>query len=171
MMNNDWNTCLFFNSYQANRDGQIRNEKSGRIMKPYRQKTGYVFVCLQHNGKSYTKTVHRLVWEAFNGPIPEGMDVNHINEDKTDNRLENLNLMTRKENINWGTCIERRRQKQRNNIRSKVILQYGLDGELVQEWPSEKEIERILGYNQGNISRCCSGVIKTSYNYIWRYKE
>ena len=55
--------------------------------------------------------VHRLVWESFNGKIPDGLQVNHIDEIKDDNRLVNLNLMTAKENINWGTAIYRRVDK------------------------------------------------------------
>lgn len=55
--------------------------------------------------------VHRLVWESFNGKIPDGLQVNHIDEIKDDNRLANLDLMTAKENINWGTAIVRRVEK------------------------------------------------------------
>ena len=82
-----------------------------KIFKPQIDHRGYYRVELwkQSIGKRYK--VHRLVWEAFNGSIPEGLQVNHINEIKTDNRLENLNLMTPKENTNWGTGIERRAKK------------------------------------------------------------
>lgn len=50
-------------------------------------------------GRGNTKNIHRLVWEAFHGAIPPGFEVNHRNGDKTDNRLENLELVTRSENM------------------------------------------------------------------------
>ena len=100
---------------QKNRWGQsmIRIQKS-RLMKTQVNKNGYVRLTLHKDGILKNHCVHRLVYEAFVGEIPDGMQVNHINEIKTDNRVENLNLMTPKENTNYGTCIERRTKKQTN---------------------------------------------------------
>lgn len=171
MIEQEWNDCAELNGLQANRDGQIRNKNTGYILKQTADKKDYVFVQTTIEGRSFRKAVSRLVWSAFNGPIPEGMQVNHINEDKSDNRLENLNLMSPKENCNWGTRNERIKRTQENNNRSKSILQFDAKGNFIQEWPSAKEIERTLRYDQANISRCCNGIYKTSYNYIWRFKE
>ena len=137
-----------------------------KILKPGIVNNGYYQVELCKNSIRKFYMVHRLVWEAFNGQIPEGLQVNHINEIKTDNRLSNLNLMTPKENINWGTGIERGHKKQ-----SKVVLQFTLDNILVKEYPSTKQVERELGFAQGNISKCCKGKRKTAYNFKWKYKE
>ena len=169
--------------YEANKLGEIRSIDrwveypdgrkrffKGRILKTSNDKNGYQLVTLSYNGKRITKKVHRLVWEAFNGEIPEGMQVNHINEDKTDNRLENLNLMTPKENINWGISLKRRAERQRNDKRSKPVLQFTLDGVLVKEWPSTKECGRN-GFNQSAVSACCRGKLKTYKGYIWKYKN
>ena len=165
--------------YQASNLGQVKSlkkkkkKKNGslvtvkeRILKLKLTHRGYYRVDLwkQSIGKHYK--VHRLVWEAFNGPIPEGLQVNHINEVKTDNRLSNLNLMTCKENSNWGTGIERRAKKQ-----SKAVLQFTLDNILVKEYPSTHQVERETGFNQSHICACCNGKYKTAYNYIWKYKE
>ena len=81
-----------------------RHTNKERMLKTQLYK-GYVYVFLKRT-KGYR--VHRLVYEAFIGPIPDGMQVNHIDEDKSNNRLDNLNLMTPKENCNYGTGIERR---------------------------------------------------------------
>ena len=76
--------------------------QKGRILKPGKNSKGYMTVILCKDRKKKTFLVHRLVYDAFNGKIPEGMQVNHINEIKTDNSLWNLNLMTNQENCNWG---------------------------------------------------------------------
>ena len=170
--------------YQASNLGRVkslerfRKGKNGslvtvkeRILKPKLTNRGYYRVDLwkQSIGKHYK--VHRLVWEAFNGSIPEGLQVNHINEVKTDNRLSNLNLMTCKENTNWGTGIERGHKKQINGKTSKPVLQFTLEDILIKEYPSINQVERELGFAQPNISACCNGKQKTAYNYIWKYKE
>ena len=132
---------------------------------------GYYQVSLYKNSKVKHYMVHRLVWEAFNGTIPEGYEVNHINEVKTDNRLSNLNLMTHKENMNYGSRTERSAKKQINGKLSKVVLQFTLDNILVKEYQSAHQVERELGFNRGNICSCCNGKLKTAHGFIWRYKE
>lgn len=157
--------------YEVSNKGNIRSlnyrHKKGylHIMKQETTKCGYKRICLWENksGKSYY--VHRLVWAAFNKDIPAGMQINHINEDKTDNRLENLCLMTPTENLNYGT-----RSCKAALSKSKAVLQYSLSGELIKKWVSIKTIEQEYGYWHGAISRACrkNG---TSYGYIWRYAE
>ena len=165
--------------YQASNLGRVKSlsrfkkGKNGssvtvkeRILKPKINSCGYFQVGLFKNSIGKFYMVHRLVFETFNGSIPEGLQVNHINEIKSDNRLSNLNLMTPKENTNFGTGIERRAKKL-----SKVVLQFTLEGILIKEYPSTKQVERETGFLQQNISNCCNGKQKTAYNYIWRYKE
>lgn len=130
---------------------------------------GYHRVTLFNNGKPKSLYVHRLVWSAFNGKIPDGMEVNHINEVKTDNRLENLNLMSRNENINYGTRNERVSAKMTNGKLSKKVSQYDLNGNYIKEWESVAEVQRKSRYLQSGISACCRGEQKTAYGYIWKY--
>ena len=146
------------------RNGKLVLRK-GKILKPYLIK-GYLRVGLCKNGKSKYCFVHRLVYETFNGKVPNGFEINHISECKTDNRICNLNLLSHKANINWGTGIERKSKSQ-----SKPVIQKSLQGELVRVWPSAHEVERQLGYGQENICACCKGKIKTAYKYIWEYEE
>lgn len=68
---------------------------------------GYCLVNLYKDGKGKTFKVHRLVVTSFIGPIPRGMVVNHINENKLDNRLSNLEICTQKKNMNHGSCKAR----------------------------------------------------------------
>ena len=160
-----WKSIIGYEGlYEASNFGRIRSlnyKHTGetRILKLGKSTGGYLQVNLCKNGKVKMCLIHRLVFEAFNGKIPEGYDVNHINENKTDNRLENLNLMTRKENINYGTRTERC---------SKPVYQYTLDGVLVHVWPSTRECDRN-GFNQSNVAKCCRGERKSHKGYIWSY--
>ena len=159
--------------YQVSNLGRIKSfyGLKEKILKPSRDRYGYYQVFLYKNSIKKWYSVHRLVWEAFNGSIPENMQVNHINEIKSDNRLENLNLMTCKENSNWGTRNERVSIKMTNGKLSKVVLQFTLDNILVKEYPSIRQAERETGFANSYIVNCCKGKYKQAYGYIWRYKE
>lgn len=166
-----WNEIPEFEGkYQASNFGRIKslnynNTGKEQILKPISDKDGYLLVSLSKNGKPKTYKIHRLVWKTFNGKIPEGMQINHIDEDKSNNRLDNLELMTCKENINYGTHNERVAK-----TLSKPVFQYNKQGELIKEWCSTIEIERQLGFDQGHISSCCLGKFKSAYGYDWRYQ-
>lgn len=157
--------------YQASNLGRVKSlERSYRrkekILKPKLTRDGYYLVGLFKNSNEKFYQVHRLVYEAFNGQIPEGLQVNHINEIKTDNRLSNLNLMTPKENTNYGTGIERRAKS-----KSKPVLQFTLEDILIKEYPSTKQAERETGFSHQNIIKCCKGKYKTAYGFKWKYKN
>lgn len=137
--------------------------QKGRILKLNKSK-GYLRVQLCKDGKPKWFKIHRLVYEAFNGKIPENMQVNHINEIKTDNSVWNLNLMSPKENINYGIGIKRRATKE-----SQPVLQLTLDEVLVKEWPSMREAGRN-GFDQGAVSACCLGKLKSYKGFLWRKK-
>lgn len=141
------------------------------ILQPKYDKYGYLVVNLSVDNVVKTRKVHRLVWLTFNGPVPSGKVINHINEDKTDNRLENLNLLSVKENNCWGTRIQRVSERQINGKKSKRVSQFSLDGSFIKKFPSTHEVERELGYKQSNIWACCSGKYKQAYGYIWKYDE
>lgn len=107
--------------------------------------------------------VHRLVAEAFI-PNPDNLpQVNHKDEDKTNNHVVNLEWCTNKYNINYGNGIIKSCKK-----RCKKVYQYTLNGEFVKEWKSTQECGRN-GFKQGAIVRCCKGEIKTHKGYRWSY--
>ena len=179
-----WKDIPEFEGYQISNLGRVKSlsrfkkGKNGslvpvkeRILKPRINQYGYYQVALFKNSIGKWYQMHRLVWEAFNGKIPEGLQVNHINEIKSDNRLSNLNLMTPKENCNWGSRNERRAKKQINGKKSKPVLQFDLNDNFIKEYPSTKQVERELGFDCGHICDCCNGKLKTAYNYKWKYKE
>ena len=156
--------------FRKGKNGSLVGIKE-KILNPQINHNGYYRVGLCKNSKIRFYMVHRLVWIAFNGQIPEGYEVNHINEVKSNNRLSNLNLMTRKENINWGTGIERMTKKLINGKCSKVVLQFDLNDNFIKEYASAHQVERELGFANGNIKKCCKGKYKQAYGYKWKYKE
>lgn len=106
--------------YQASTSGRVKslfyhNTNEEHIMCPSDNGGGYLSLSLYRNNKQHSYYVHRIVWETFNGPIPNGFEINHINEDTHDNRLFSLSLLTPKENANYGT----RNERSANNRRGK----------------------------------------------------
>ena len=131
----------------------------------------YLSISLSNKTKE-TKYIHVLVWEAFNGEIPEGYVVHHKNHNRKDNRLENLELldMHTHATMHLNEHFEDFR-KSSVKSRSKPVLQYTLEGEFIKEWPSQAEASRQTGIHYGTISNCCVGRGKTAGGFIWRYKE
>lgn len=85
------------NVYSIDEDGNIyRNNKK---MSPANNGIGYMQIKLRHNGKRYGRYVHRLVWETFMGDIPEGLEINHIDHNKLNNSLSNLELVSHSDNL------------------------------------------------------------------------
>ena len=144
---------------------------------------GYLRVTLKcTDGKQHSFMYHKVLWEAINGEIPEGYELNHKDENKHNFKLSNLELLTHKENMNYGTRTARAAEKLKGHsmpshvmkkiikATSKKVYQYTLDGELVAIYPSTHEAARQNNFNRGNISSCCIGLRKTAHGYIWRYK-
>ena len=176
MSNEIWKDIPNYEGYQVSNLGRVKSLErpyrvNERILKPQLSNKGYYQIGLRKNSVRKFYSVHRLVYEAFNGPIPENMQVNHINEIKTDNRLENLNLMACKENINYGTRNERAGKVLKNGKKSKTVLQFDLQDNFIKEYASTHQAERETGFAQGHICACCKGKLKTAYNYKWKYKE
>ena len=139
----------------------------GRILSPGIKPEGYLVVRLQRR----MFYVHRLVIEAFI-PNPDNLpEVNHKDEDKENNSVQNLEWCTDKYNQNYGTRTQRISEKNTNGKLSKPVLQYEKSGGFVKEWKSTWDVERNLGYFHNYISDCCTGRYKCAYGFIWKYKD
>ena len=126
-------------------------ECGGITLKPKHRRDGYLHVGLYRNGKMKNKLIHRLVLEAFVENPNNLPEVNHKDEDKANNNVENLEWCTSKYNSNHGTLIER--------ISKKVRAVNVETGEVV-EFNSTQEAER-KGYSSGGVSQACRGVHKS----------
>lgn len=152
----------------------VLNPRKGKALKLQQRQHGYL--CVQLHGRGGHKTrgfrtmsVHRLVAEAFI-PNPLGLpEVNHLDEDKTNNRADNLEWCTHIENTNYGTCQQRRAAKQTNGSTSKAVTQFTLDGDFVATYPSMAEAERQTGFAAGNICYAINGRYSHAYGYKWKY--
>ena len=148
--------------YQVSNLGRVKSlnyKRTGqsRILKPSTN-NGYKQVILHKDGHQYTYTVHSLVMKAFVGERPEGMDIDHKDSVRFNNRLENLRYVSSKENVlNPNSSIIR------------PISQYTLQGEHIKDWNSVIYVEMELGYDRSNITKCCKGKRKTAYGYKWMY--
>ena len=120
---------------------------------------------LTKDGEIKTLSVHRLVALTFIPNSDNKPQVNHINENPLDNRIDNLEWVTAKENANYGN-----RNKKIGEANSRPVLQYNLQGELVKRWKSLTECENN-GFWHSAISKCCRGQRKTHKGYIWKYDE
>ena len=154
--------------YEVSDQGRVKSIGYGddRILKPQRIKTGYLLVGLRKNREQKWYLVHRLVAQAFIQNPDNLPEVNHRDEDKENNSVQNLEWCDRKYNVNYGTGIQRISEK-----KSKPVLQYTKSGEFVKEWESATDVQRNLNYSNSNISECCTGIRKSAYNFIWRFKD
>ena len=133
-----------------------RNYKRIKIMKFGKNALGYCTVILSRNKVEIGKNIHRLVAEAFI-PNPKNLpEVNHIDENPSNNCVENLEWCTHKYNINYG-------------IRGKKAIQYDLQGNKIKEWNSAKEASDFLNIKPTAICSCRSGKRKTAGGFKWTY--
>lgn len=157
--------------YQISNFGRVKSFyfKNPRILKPHKVK-GYSNVELYKNKKKKQFYIHRLVMENF-CPIENMnvLDVNHKDEDKSNNHISNLEWMTHKDNLNYGSRAEKARMKMqgKNSSRSKKVR--CIEKDVIYE--ALREAERQLGIPATNISKACKGKIKTAGGYHWEYVE
>jgi len=152
--------------YEVSTYGRVRNKKTGFILKPRKRPDGYIDIDIC--GKK--PKIHRLVAQAFI-PNPDNKpEVNHIDENKQNNNINNLNWMTHIENINWGTAISRMLSNQGHiqDMKKRMVAVVGKDingNEYFFE--SVNEAARETKVYQGNISACINGRRKTAGGYVW----
>lgn len=163
----EWKTINGFqNRYAVSNDGRVWSLSADKQMKTKIDKCGYEAVCLYDNGRVVSKFVHRLVAETWIENKDELPQVNHKDENKTNNRVDNLEWVSAKENANHGTRKVRRAESVKHkkvvdsrlasssSRRGKRIVQVSMDGRFVCVWNSISDVYRSLGLRiDGNLSR------------------
>ena len=152
--------------YIPSLDKIIWNNKE-KILKQAIGKDGYKYVVLTKNSNRKTFKVHRLIMITFNELDNKKTYINHIDGNKKNNILENLEWCNNSENIKHAydnKLIDITKKY-------KKVNQYDLQGNFIKQWGSMKEIEKELNICWQNVSMCCRGVRKKAYSYIWRYAD
>ena len=168
-----------FPDYQITSHGRVFSLKYGKMkeLKQRKDRNGYMQVVLCKNGKKYGKSVHRLVAQAFIPNPDSKTDTNHVDENKSNNCVSNLEWMSHKENLNHGTRNERAsktlsdgRFKGSNHPYSKSVIGFKINGCDIKYYKYMRECEKD-GFSQGNISSCCNGRLKSTKGYVWCYAD
>lgn len=179
MKNEVWKDIAGYEGlYQVSNLGRVKSLP--RIRKTYGKRTyktkekvmiaplsinGYHRICLTKDGKQKHYFVHRLVAIAFMGEQDHYEVVNHINGNKLDNRVENLEFCTQSHNVKEAYRLGLGKGTGRK------IEQYTKNMERIKLWDSVSEAQRCLGILATNIVKCCKGKGKTAGGFIWRYYD
>ena len=160
-----WKTIEDHPNYEVSSDGDVKNSKTGKILKPVATYNGYLRVTL--NGRLCR--IHRLVADAFLVKGDGYTQINHKDGDKRNNRVDNLEWCTPSENIKHAHRMGLKRVNYSNINEPRKIYQMSIDGCILRTFDSVMDIQREFGYDNSNISKVCKGKQKTAYGYKWQY--
>lgn len=164
----------FENYYEISNLGNVRRLGSLNNLKPINNGKDYLSVCLSVKSKIKRIYIHRLVAMAFLDNKENKEEVNHINGIRTDNKLINLEWVTRSENhfhrykvlkqkgVNFGKTGAL-------NWKSKKVNKLDLDYNLLEQYPGVMEAMRITKINEASIRSCIYGKQKTAGGFKWQY--
>jgi hypothetical protein len=158
-MEEHWLDCMNVEGpYQVSDMGRVRRTPGSRYswgkeeIAPYKNRDGYLYVKIGPPGMKKNHAVHRLVTEAFTGPLLAGMTTNHVNGNKCDNRPENLSYATRSENMRHAvetglipTNYGRVSGTPRNKLTTEIVIQIKRrlqEGALISELSAEYGVSR-----------------------------
>lgn len=149
-------------------DGQVWSSKTNKFLKAQPNAKGYLRVCLSNGSKKQCIAIHRLVAEAFviNDDIVSKTEINHIDEDITNNDASNLEWVTPYFNLHYGTRMERIAK-----ANGKKVRQYNKNGELLAVYASCAAAARVTGINRQAINNCALGKSKHSGGYVWKWED
>lgn len=155
--------------YQVSNLGRVKSSyKGGRILKPLPVRSGYLRVALTfYDGSIHFIPIHRLVLIAFSQNMGN-MQVNHINGIKTDNRLENLEWVTRSENMRHAYKLGLEKPVNNGFKKRIVVMKNGIT---IGEYQSIREMCRDMGFDRRSVQRTMSGRYAHHHGYTFREYE
>lgn len=175
-----WKTIEGYPDYMVSSMGRVKSLWFGKekFMKLRKDKDGYLLVNFHKDKKQTTHKIHRLVATHFIYNPENKPCIDHINTDRTDNRVENLRWVDCKENNN-NPLTKRHisngkygKNRGKDHYKSKPILQFNKNNEFVKKWNNAQDVAREWGlYSGSNIQECCRNKLKTAYDYIWQYAD
>ncbi|MDP4117688.1 MAG: NUMOD4 domain-containing protein [Bacillota bacterium] len=164
------------------RNGKRRIVNGSTLKERINHKSGYVQYLLCMDGCKIYKYAHRLVAETFLANPENKPTINHKDENKRNNRIENLEWATYSENNTYNDGIKRRLihtdikkrtekidYKAKAEKQKKPIIQFDLCGNKIKKWDGAIDAARILKIDKGALRQCLYGKTKTSGGYIWRF--
>lgn len=175
----EWKSIKDFCGYYINHNGEIKSTNAFKgtkeiILKGSVSNKGYKIVNLMNCGKVYSRTIHKLLAQAFI-PNPNNLPcINHKDGNKLNNSLDNLEWCDYGYNEKEAYRLKLKKpawkgKKDIQHPNSKKINQYDLEGNLIKKWNCISTIEKELGISITSICNCCSGRSKKAGNFIWRY--
>lgn len=161
-MNEIWKDIKGYEGiYQISDLGRVLNVKRGTLRKPSQDKDGYLQLSLSKNGKREYLKVHRLVAQAFINNPSELPFVNHLDENKKNNSVSNLEWCTQEYNNTYGSRAEKLLRK---------ICKVDLHSDrIIKTYLSISSAAKEYRINPSSISHCLSGKRKSCVGYAWRY--
>jgi len=175
----EWRTIKGYPNYEISNLGKVKSLNynhtgKSQLLKPNQMKTGYLYVVLWHNRRHTVKLIHRLVAENFI-PNPQNFKtVNHKDECKTNNNVDNLEWCSSYYNNHYGTKAERCSKNLVDNpLITKPVYQLDKEGHIINEFLSAVRAAEYIGCSPAQIGRVCLGYKyrKTAHGYYWKFKE
>lgn len=159
--------------YQVSSYGKIKSILKNKLIYQEVGNVGYKVVALYKNNKRKKVTVHRIVAKAFIPNLKNLPQVNHIDGNKLNNCVENLEWCDNRYNQIHANKLglNSKRNFITSYLNGKKVLQYDLNGKFIKEWKSIKEASRILKIDNSCISKCCYHKRNKCGGYIWRFYE
>ena len=164
-MNIEIKNCVYkvhpvYNLYAANKAGDVMNIVKKDIMKGHKKNNGYMACTIRKYAQRGPKCclVHRFIWECFNGLIPDGKIIDHVNNIKDDNRLCNLQLMTQKENCKKSAEGRDYTFLAKNHQNKKCVKATDCETNEVTHYNSMYAVQQHLQINVGIVKMVCEGI-------------
>ena len=156
--------------YQVSNLGRVKSLGREVLLKPMHNKKGYLLVALYKNHIRKFKFIHRLVAQTFLSNPNNLPQVNHKDENKENNCVNNLEFCDNKYNELYGTRRERV-SKNLEHRRITPVNQYDLDGNFIKSWKTAKDAAKTMNIPPYSICECCKGLRNQTRNFMWRYNK